>query len=83
MVAGNIEQKIKSMTDEDLDAKVIQMLREAAATLVELRDDNDGLMEVLREALLILENIAYPYPQTIEVMEKLNSLLTTEKVKRK
>lgn len=49
MVAGNIKQKIKSMTDEDLDAKTIQMLMEASDALRKLQGENDRLRKLLKE----------------------------------
>lgn len=55
-MVASIEKKIKSMTQEDLEAKTIQMLREAAAALQNLQDENarlrkacDGALEHVQE----------------------------------
>ena len=49
MVAGNIAKKIKRMSDAALDAKVVQMLRDAAHTIRDLTSDNAHSRAMLKE----------------------------------
>ena len=49
MVAGNIEKKMIAMSNEDLDAKTIEMLLAAAEQIRKLQADNAKLRAWFKE----------------------------------